>query len=246
MHASLPMYDFASVRDATDRYWQAIRKELGCGPDALCREGTVWQAWAHPDLLLSQTCGMPYRGFLQGKVTLVGTPDYGLPGCGAGEYNSVFFVRGDDSRNSLAQYSGATFALNSTTSQSGWAGPILHARGQGVSFGNFTKTGSHLASAQAVADGAADIAGLDALSWHYIQRETSLSENLRVIDHTSPTPGLPYVTSLTREPGALFESIERAIQKLSKEDRSALCLRGIVKIGQQEYSAVPTPAPPTL
>ncbi|MEL7278904.1 MAG: PhnD/SsuA/transferrin family substrate-binding protein [Pseudomonadota bacterium] len=246
MHVSLPMYDFPAVRGATDRFWAAIRDALGKGPPQLSRGMNVWKAWEHPDLLLSQTCGLPYRGRLQGRVTLIGTPDYGLPGCAPGEYNSVFLARAHDPRTALGAFNGASFAVNSSTSQSGWAGPILHARSKGVSFGKNVKTGAHAASAQAVASGDADIAGVDALSWRFIQQEGGFSADLKVIDVTPPTPGLPFITALDRNPGPLYEAIEAAILALSQTDRDALSLEGLVWIDHATYCAVPTPAPPVV
>ncbi len=244
MQASLPMYDFASVRGATDRFWQAIRAALGKGPETLMRDGTVWEAWQHPDLLLSQTCGLPYRARLHGKVTLIGTPDYGLPGCGPGDYNSVFVARADDPREALSEFQGARFAVNSATSQSGWAGPIIDARSKGVRFGDPVKTGAHAASARAVAAGQAEIAALDAVSWHFMQQEEAFARRLKVVDTTSPTPGLPYITSLDGDPQALFDAIAQAISDLPDADRTALSIKGIVRIPAEKYLAVPTPAPP--
>jgi len=39
--ASLPMYDRPELRGAHDRYWRAIRAELGEGPEYLTRAGDV-------------------------------------------------------------------------------------------------------------------------------------------------------------------------------------------------------------
>ena len=69
MIASLPMYDMPHLRGAHDRYWTAIRDALGYGPDALTRGGDPWAEWQSPDLLLGQTCGLPYRARLHDKVT---------------------------------------------------------------------------------------------------------------------------------------------------------------------------------
>lgn len=244
MIASLPMYDHPALRGATDRYWQAIRTALGEGPSELTREPDLWAQWRARDLLISQTCGYPYRARLHGQVQLVGTPDYGLPGCGAGEYNSVFAVRTDDSRNTLAEFQGATFAYNEAMSQSGWAAPMLHARDSGVCFGRFIKTGGHAFSAQAVATGKADIAGLDALSWKLMQAHDAFAKGLKVIAVTPPTPVLPYITSRTTNIARLRTAMTEAITALSQDDRDALSLHGIVEIGSDRYLAVASPPPP--
>ena len=244
MHASLPMYDFPAVRGATDRYWQAIRTALGQGPQELERDGDVWRGWQDPDLLLSQTCGLPFRAHLQGKVALVGTPDFGLPDCGPGEYNSVFVARSDDPRSDLSDFQGAKFAVNEFGSQSGWAAPITHTRSLGVAFGDYLKTGAHVASAEAVADGRADIAALDGVSWRFMQAEGALSSKLKPIDATPPSPGLPYITSLKNDPARIFAAVEQAITSLSQADREMLGFKGLVWIAPDRYTAVPTPAPP--
>ena len=128
MIASLGMYDFGPVMAVNDRLWALIRDRLRAdgidAPDALTRgEGAYWQAWQSPDLLLSQTCGYPFRARLQGKVTYVGTPDFGVDGCAPGYYRSVLVARADDPRSTIADFDGARFAYNEALSQSGWAAP---------------------------------------------------------------------------------------------------------------------------
>ena len=83
MIASLPMYDWAEIKPVTDRLWTGIRDRLRAAgieaPNELTRGIDMWDSWHDPDLLVSQTCGFPYRTKLHDKVTLVGTPDFALP-----------------------------------------------------------------------------------------------------------------------------------------------------------------------
>jgi len=93
MIASLGMYDRPETMAANDRLWALVRDGLRArgiaAPEALTRgAGAYWQAWEDPALVLSQTCGFPYRAKLHGKVTLVASPDYGLQGCPPGYYCS--------------------------------------------------------------------------------------------------------------------------------------------------------------
>jgi ABC-type phosphate/phosphonate transport system substrate-binding protein len=242
--ASLPMYDRPETAAANDRFWQAIRNRLGEGPDTLTRTGELWDHWLSPDLLLSQTCGYPYRAKLHGKVTLVGTPDYGLPGCPPGHYRSVFVARTDDPRATPANFAEAPFAYNEPLSQSGWAAPQNHAAAHGFTFTNTIQTGGHVLSARAVAEGKADIAALDALTWALIQRHDPFATTLREIARTEPTPVLPYITALSRDPEPLFDAISAAIADLSPDDRDTLSLRGLVRIPPDAYLAIPNPPPP--
>lgn len=244
MIACLPMYDRAETAAANDRFWAGIRDHLGEGPAALTRGGDLWQQWQSPDLIFAQTCGYPYRAVLHGKVTLIGTPDYGLPGCPPGHYNSVFVVRKGAEGATLADFADARFAYNEALSQSGWAAPQTHAQAQGVTFRTLVQTGGHLFSAQAVAQGRADVAAIDALTWELLQEHESFTSDLRVLERTAPTPVLPYITALSRDGDAHFQAVSAAIRDLSASDRDVLHLRGLVSIAPEAYLAIPNPASP--
>lgn len=243
MTAHLGMYDLPPIQGANDRFWAGIRGALGFGPEHLNREDDVWQIWTDPDLVLAQTCGMPYRTRLHGKVSLVATPDYGLPGCPPGHYNSVLVMRQDDPR-ALDALKGARFAYNEALSQSGWAAPMTHLRAQGLEFDKLLATGGHIHSARAVADGRADLAGLDALTWDLLCEHDPVATQLRVVERTTPTPTLPYITALGRDAGQIANAVQSAIHDMDDEDRKTLHLRGLVQIPPEDYLRVPTPPPP--
>ncbi len=244
MIAHLGMYDRAETASANDHLWSAIRANLGHGPETLSRGVDFWETWRSPNLLLSQTCGLPYRSRLHGSVTLVGTPDYGLPGCPPGHYASVFVAHRDKAGTPLADFEGATLAYNDVLSQSGWAAPMTHLTGAGLTPGRLVVSGGHAASATAVAEKRADFAGLDALSWQLIQRHDAMASDLVEIARTRPTPALPFITALSRDPQPLFDAITAAIAILSAHDRDTLHLNGIVAIPASAYLAVPTPPGP--
>jgi len=166
MIASLMMYARPELRAANDKLWANIRRcliEAGIqAPEQLSNDVDPFKVWTDPELVLSQTCGYPFRKVLSDKVTLVGTPDYGLDGCPPGYYNSAIVVRASDKRDVLARYRDAIFAYNDPISQSGFAAPYAHCRDQGFWFGRKVQSGAHLKSAQLIVTGAADIAALDA------------------------------------------------------------------------------------
>ena len=244
MIASLPMYDLPDVQEANDRLWRGVRDHLGYGPDALIRGQDPWEHWTSPDLLLSQTCGYPYRARLHGKVTLGGTPDYRIEGCGPGEYCSVFVARQESAGAPVESFAQARFAYNEPLSQSGWAAPANYAEDRGYTFENPHQTGGHLASARAVAEGRADLAAIDALSWKIMTRGAQWAEALSVIAQTPPTPTLPYITACHRDAEPLRMALRAAIDALSAQDRAALSLYGLVEIPADRYLAVPSPRPP--
>lgn len=250
MIASLPMYDWVEVAPATDRLWAGIRNGLRAAgiaaPDALTRGAAdLWPQWTSPDLVLSQTCGFPFRARLHDKVALIGTPDFGVEGCPPGYYRSVFIARANDPRDTLAAFNDAPFAYNEAMSQSGWAAPQTHAAGLGLRLPPVVQTGGHRFSAQAVAEGQADLAALDAVTWRLITRhDAALANRLRVVDMTAPTPSLPYISAHGADVATMFAVAAQAIADLPAADRSALGLHGFIAIPAARYLAVPTPPAP--
>ncbi|SEM17061.1 ABC transporter, phosphonate, substrate-binding protein [Roseovarius azorensis] len=244
MIASLPMYDRPETATANDRLWQAVRSHLGYGPEHLTRGGDVWDHWQSADLVLSQTCGYPYRARLHGRVTLVGSPVLDLPECPPGHYHSVLVVRRDDPRTAPQDYATARFAYNEALSQSGWAAPQNWAAARGFAFSNPVQTGAHRASALAVSEGRADIASLDALSWKIMRQHDAFTDDLRVLGLTDPTPALPYITAQGRDPAVLRLALQAAIAGLCAADRTTLGLTGIILVPAEDYLVTPNPAPP--
>ena len=249
MIASLGMYDRPEAQGANDRLWALIRDGMRAkglsAPDALTRgAGAYWEAWLSPDLTLSQTCGFPYRARLHGRVTLIGTPDYGVAGCPPGHYRSVLVARADDPRATLAAFDGATLAFNEDLSQSGWAAPQTHAARLGLTLRPHLRTGGHLLSARAVAEGRAEIAAIDAVTWDMIAQWEGFATGLKVVDETDPTPGLPYISAPGADAGLMFQVVERAINALPEADRRILRLRGLVRIEPATYLAIPIPPTP--
>ena len=249
MIASLGMYDFGPAQAANDRLWARIRDGLRArgidAPQALTRgEHAYWDAWQSPQLLLSQTCGYPFRARLHDKVSYVGTPDYGVEGCAPGYYRSVFVARVGDPRRSLQDFDGASLAYNEPLSQSGWAAPQTHAAKLGLRLPPALQTGGHRLSALAVAEGRADIAALDAVTFALLQDVEPAVAQLKEIASTDPTPGLPLITAQGRDTEPLFEVVAAAIAALGAEDRATLHLRGLVRIPLASYLAVPNPPAP--
>ncbi|MCG7627352.1 PhnD/SsuA/transferrin family substrate-binding protein [Epibacterium sp. MM17-32] len=247
MIALLPMYDRPELQPANDAFWQAIRAELGRGPEHLSRDLDLWQAWRAPDLLLAQTCGLPYRARLYGDVELVGTPDYGLPGCPEGHYNSVVVAPADRKGARLAEFAGSRFAYNDPVSQSGWAAAMMRMRSEDILPGELVETGSHQASAVAVAEGRADFATLDALTYQMLcDYEPDLMAQLCELERTEPTPALPFITALGEDAAAILAAMQQALETLPEEHRARLHLRKIVPLTPSDYLAIPTPPGPTL
>jgi len=241
MRASLPMYARPELDTAYAAFWDQIRGNLA--DPLLYRDvnldgdGVGLEYWARGDLVLSQTCGYPYRQDLKDKVHLVGTPDYGLDGCEPGFYRSVIVVQKDAPITSLDELEGAALAFNSTDSQSGYLAPIQFARSKGVNLLPTFQTGAHRASALRVAEGAADCAALDAVTWRDMQRFDAVSKHLKVIANTRPTPGLPFICALQFDPKQIGDAVELALMDLPPETRELLGIVGFVRFSQEDYRA---------
>ena len=245
MIANLMMYNRPELAEAHSIYWGLIRQHLGdagiASPATLSQDAEEFSVWNHPQLVLSQTCGMPYRLFLHGKVNLVGTPDFALYGCPPGHYNSAVIVHKDDTGQPLESFESSVFAYNQDISQSGYAAIINHIKDRGLSLKQPLQTHSHIESARAVAEKRAAFASIDAVTWRLVEKYETFADELAVLEWTVPTPGLPYITSITQDPVPVYNAVKKAIQDLPAGVQKTLGIVNLVKIDAQDYLAVPNP-----
>ena len=233
------MYDRPELRGAHDRLWALL--DLGLprtDPDDL------WAHWHDPDLLFSQTCGLPYRMGLDKHLTLLGAPDFKLPGCPPGYYNSVIVTRTDDPRSDMAAFAKAPVAFNQPHSQSGWGALFAYGAAHGVTFANLVETGGHAASARALLDETVDLACIDAHTYWLLCREMPLATDLRILDRTPPTPATPYVTAQADRAPQLRAKLEAAVSALPTDDKAHLGLHGIAHVSHDAFMALPLPPQP--
>ena len=184
---------------------------------------------------------MPYRNTLHGKVQIIGTPDFQLDGAPAGYYRSAIIVRREDGNKTLKEFKDSVFAYNSDDSQSGYGSAYLLCKPEGFWFQNRVASGSHLESTFAIADGRADIAAIDGVTWRLIQTYDSHADKLAVLSWTDPTPGLPYITSMHNDASAMYDAISAAIDELPADTRKQLGIHALVKIKAEDYLAVENP-----
>lgn len=248
MIAALPMYDRPENAAAHDALWAAVRdglRRLGiAAPEALDRSAELWAGWTDPGLVLGQTCGLPFRTRLHDRVQLVAALDYALPDTPPGHYRSLFLTRAGEP-GELADFATRRFAYNQPESHSGWAAPQIAAEALGFRFVPALETGAHRASARAVAEGRADIAAVDWITWRGIERwEPDLARSLRVIAPTGAAPGLALIAAPGADVAALRAELAAAVSGLSPGARDILGVAGLVEIPAADYLAVPTPAGP--
>ncbi|SOE16328.1 phosphonate ABC transporter substrate-binding protein [Hoeflea halophila] len=244
------MYDWPEIREATDSLWQAVHQQLrerGVeAPQALDRHADPETLWTAPDLLLSQTCGYPYATMLADKVTLVGTPAHAVTRADPGRYFSVLVARKNEAPRHLADLPGKRFAFNMRHSQSGFAAPVrfLVQAGQ-ASQPAPLETGAHRASIWAVAQGEADWAAIDAVTWELAKRHEPALRHLTVFATTPQTPALPLITSLQHAGRAdiIADAFEAAIAGLDQQTRDAVLVTGMRRSRPQDYTPLAAPLP---
>lgn len=221
MLASLPMY--YAPAEAIDAFWRNVaaglrRRGVTGVPQTLDWPTDPHTHWLDPGLLLSQTCGYPLTHALRGRVTLVGSLAYDVPGAAGIDCRSHLICRASDARSSLRDFAQSSVAFNSTNSQSGYNALRLEvalAGGPRPFFRHTIETGSHAKSLESVRFGLADLAAIDCVTWALWQEANpQAASTLRVLGSTQSYPGLPLITSLdtsAQQVQALRESLAGAI-----------------------------------
>src|SRR5258708_889600 len=128
--AFLPMYAVREAHDHADTLWRCLRDSMRSSgieaPEQVSSITPRIDGWLHPDLILGQTCGLPYIVRLCDRVELIGTPDYGVEACAPGFYHSSLVISAVDKRRQLSEFFVATFAFNGRDSQSAY-GALMRA-----------------------------------------------------------------------------------------------------------------------
>lgn len=220
--AALPMYDMPEVRTATERAWRTLSRALPEGTKvAFERPQTqpeMVALLADPACILSQTCWGPITLGELPDLTILAQPDYGpYPGCRGPLYRSAVIATGPGHDAAAPADAGAQIpdrtlrdrhlAFNEPASLSGY---LSLTRDTPMAFGRETQTGSHRASVQAVATGAADIAAIDARTFTMLRAHDPLAAEVHVIGWTALRMGLPFVAN-PKAPAALTDRLRAAL-----------------------------------
>ncbi len=250
MIATLPMYDWSEVRQATDAWWAGVARHLRGenfeAPDRLTRSGDASAQWRRPDLLVSQTCGFPLMHDLNGQLEVLATPVYDVEGCSGTSYSSVIVVSADGGVSRLEDLEGATAAYNAVDSLSGHLAlkcVVAPLSKDGRFFKQLMKSGSHRASMQLVCDAKADVAAIDCVSYALARRHRpELAAGLAVIAHGPAAPALPYVTAAGRPAGEI-ERLKHALSAAAADPalavpREALSVAGLEFLPPDAYHRV--------
>ncbi|OCO99157.1 MULTISPECIES: PhnD/SsuA/transferrin family substrate-binding protein [unclassified Ensifer] len=249
--ASLAMYvSPPPVQEATRLFWEALGKRIrGYGleaPKALDETVAYNEAWFRPDLLFGQACGYPYVQHLRGKVQLVATPTYGLPGCDGPLKCSFIIVNAGSSAGSIGDLRGARAAINEPGSNSGYnlfrAAVAPHAI-DGRFFSSVVETGGHRASIDAVSSGAADVAAIDCVTFgNTLRFDPERVAGVRILAETTKGPGLPFITAASTSAKDLIILRRALAETIADPELGGVCdtlsLAGISLLGDADYEAL--------
>ncbi|MBP1872548.1 hypothetical protein LPJGGPFB_04442 [Ensifer adhaerens] len=249
--ASLAMYASPPpVAEATRLFWRALSERILAygleAPEALDEEIRYNEAWMRPDLLFGQTCGYPYVQHLRGKVQLVASPVYRLPGCDGPLKCSFIVVNAQSSATSFEDLRGGRAAINEPGSNSGYnlfrAFVAPHAV-DGRFFSSVLETGGHGASMDAVSRGAADVAAIDCVTFgNTLRFDPDRVAGLRILAETAKGPGLPFITAMST-PAENLVILRQALSETIADPAFAdvcdtLSLQGISLLGDNDYEVL--------
>ena len=250
MIASLPMYDWPEVRDATDAWWAGVARHLRTegldAPERLTRSHAPGTNWRRKTLVLSQTCGYPLMHDFRNRLAVLATPVYAVEGCSGPSYSSAIVIRADAGFKRIEELRGATAAYNAPDSLSGHLAlkcvfaPLSE---NGRFFGRVVQSGGHVSSMQLVREHEADVAAIDCVTFALARRyRPDLAAGLAVLARGPAAPALPYVTAAGRLPGDV-ERLKRALGAAAADPalaaaREALFIAGLEFLPPDAYHRV--------
>ncbi|AOJ06045.1 phosphate/phosphite/phosphonate ABC transporter substrate-binding protein [Burkholderia mayonis] len=253
--AGLPMYNVTPRHAAL---WRALLRDAlrafaragGPADVTLLDEpfGELLPLWRRDDLLLSQTCGYPYRVLgVADTVHLIASPVFDADGCDGARYRSALVVSSDAharGATTLAACRGLRAAYNGDDSHSGMNAlrhvVARHAR-DGRFFSTVTCTGSHLGALRALDAGEADLAAIDCVTLAYVRDALpELLRGVRIIGATASAPSLPFIASRTlgdEQAASLRDALDTAVAA-DAERAHVLRLRGFERLVPDDYSEI--------
>ncbi|WP_185968532.1 PhnD/SsuA/transferrin family substrate-binding protein [Paracoccus sp. M683] len=204
--AALPMYDWPEVRVETLAFWQGIRARVPGLPELShpVEMDDLLAIWRDRRTVMTECCwGTVDLGMCTAQQILAQRSYDGVHGGEGIYYRSALIMRQGISAQPGQRavipdgIQHLPWAANQPDSRSGWLGIAEDAA---LSAERVLWTGAHRASIRAVAEGQADIAAIDCLSWQLAQAYEPAAQGLVVVGWTAPRPGIFFTTGLDSPP----------------------------------------------
>lgn len=239
MYACLAMYPFEPLRPTWEDLWCAVHERATWTPPTLTWPADVHDTWTDLHCAVTQACGWPVATSLRQLVTVVGAFEPRVDGAAGCRYRTVLVTARDEELQSFPAR-GATVAVNSDDSLSGWIS-LLAATGAADGWpGTVVTTSSHLASLRAVRAGDAELASIDPLTWAYVARlDPDLIGALHQVGVGPLVPTLPVIVPRSTSPERV-EDLRAAFvgafaDPTTKAARDGLLLDGFCPLGNADY-----------
>ncbi len=205
---------------------------------------TTDDIYQSPDLLIGHTCGYPYISKWRETHVPVAVPEFEAPGCQGHEYSSWLVCRGDDLRQKLSEFRNSIAAVNHADSNSGmnvFRYAVRNLAEAAPFFSKISISGSHLESMSMIIRGDADIAAIDAVTFHLAgEADPALVKQLRVLGQSVHSPGLPFIQhrNSPRSAARVLEALNLALEKTSINVSNSLKLRGFIPTTTVHYDEI--------
>lgn len=244
-YVSLPMYDFPEVASSTARMVDALVVTFGAeGLEASAAGGLptahhdLMAYWSGPEMLISQSCGLPFVEDLAAVTHCVGTFRWSGVSDERGWYRTVIVVAPGSGARNLADLAGARPAVSNTQSLSGWCSLGVAVAGV-TDRADFLRptvlTGSHAGSLAALQSGDADVASIDPGTYQLLARHRPAAvAGLRQVGEGPWVPATPLVV-----PRSLPVPIERSRSIVTGALNSAGLADSRAEIGIDSFVVVP-------
>lgn len=199
-----------------------------------------------PGLFLGHTCGYPLMKHLKDQVTPFCVPVFDVPGSDGKLYSSRFIVAANSTIEALDECRGKIAAMNAADSNSGMnvlRYAIAKYNPSAAFFSRVVQTGGHLHSLEAVADGTADVAAIDCVSFQLIQDHwPELIDQVRSIGFSAKTSGLPFVLPKSSIRDAdlelLVDNLNQALANTPETIRNRLHLLRFEPVVLEDYQSI--------
>lgn len=199
-----------------------------------------------PGLFFGHTCGYPLMKHLKDRVTPFCVPVFDVPGTNGKLYSSRFIVAANSAIEALDECRGKVAAMNAADSNSGMnvlRYAIAKYNPSAAFFSRVVQTGGHLHSLEAVADGTADVAAIDCVSYQLIQDHwPELIDQVRSIGFSVKTCGLPFVfpKSSIRDADLklLVDNLNQALANTPETIRNRLHLLRFEPVVLEDYKPI--------
>ncbi len=204
------------------------------------------EAYTNPNLITAQTCGYPLVTRWAKTHKPIAVALFDVPGCtlDTAQYSSWFITRADHPANSLQQFRDTRIALNSDSSNSGM-NVLRYAISQFASTERFFSerllTGGHKQSMYAVAEGRADLAAIDVVTYALINElEPGMCQQLKIVGQSESTTGLPFICAKHSDlnHNELCIAMNQAVEHMAPKARKLLHLSGFKSATAQDYEQI--------